>query len=108
MADLGRKQYYYHAGLTVASGAVDQQVAVLTSLYTAGRDPVTAAATYLTIATDVAVTVKINATTATEITVGTTDGFTLPGGVMSISNLYFSHTGASSGSGDATVEIFAS
>jgi len=60
---------------------------------------------WLYITTDVAVTVKINSTSAHSITVGTTSGITVPAGVMAINKLYFSHTGASSASGDATVTI---
>lgn len=106
MADLGRK-HYYNRQATVTTGAVNQEVDLLAAIIVEGRDKTIGAATYLTVTTDVEVTMKINLTTADSITVDTTDGHTVPGGVMSISKLYFTHTGASSGSGDATVTIFA-
>lgn len=107
MADLGRKEYYYNGSLTVAVGASDQAVDILGALVSAGRDRIKAAASYLKVVTDIAITMKINNTSATAVTVDTTDGVEIPAGVMSISKVYFTHTGASSASGNATVEIFA-
>ncbi len=106
MAHLGRRHYYWHT-VTVNVGAVNQAVAILTDLLAAGRDQIIGSATWLKVTTDVQITMRINSTTADEITVGTTSGIEVPEGVMAIDNLYLSHTGASSGAGAASVVIFA-
>lgn len=99
---------YYYAEVAVAPGAVNQEVNLSTLLEVGQKSPRwQRQARYLTITTTVNLTLRINSTSEEEITVDTTDGFTLPVGAMEIEKLYFSHTGASSALGAAAVTIFA-
>ena len=98
---------YYYAEVAVPTGAVNQQVD-LSALLAVGQNPRwQRQARYLTVATTVDLTMRINSTTANVITVDTTDGFQVPVAAMEIVKLFFSHTGASSASGAAAVTVFA-
>ena len=104
-----RRQDYYRKTIVVTIGTADRLVDVGAALRAAWSDGrFTPAPTRLVIETTVDLTLKINETTADEITITAASGFTLPPEAeLEVSRLYFSHTGASSGSGDASVSIFA-
>ena len=97
---------YYYGSTLVSVGAVDQEVDVL-----AGIAPVlgfTPAPNYLNVETDVDLTVRINHTSAAEIPVTAAAGLTIVAGAqLEIHRLYFTHSGASSALGDATVTVLA-
>ena len=98
---------YYYAEIAVLPGAVNQAVDLSALLEIGQNTRWQRQARYLTIVTTVNLTLRINSPTEEEITVDSTDGFTLPVGAMEIEKLYFSHCGASSGSGAAAITIFA-
>ena len=98
---------YYRKSVTVIVGASDQLVDLLGALETAGRNQAIGPARYLVVETDVDITMRINDATLDEIPGVATAGVTIPLNVMAVSRLYFTHAGASSALGDATVTIFA-
>lgn len=103
-----RRETYIYKSITVNPGATDQLYNIDTALIAAGR----AAADFdhahhIELTTDVAITFKINSTSGDEIPLPTSGGFILEAGDMDVRRLYFTHTGASSGSGAATVKLWA-
>jgi len=98
---------YYNNEVTVIVGAANQEVDLAAALDIEANPRWQRLARYLHITTDVALTMRINKTTADLITVDTTDGITLPVNAMEIEKLYFTHPIASSALGTATVVIFA-
>ena len=108
-----RVDYYYEASLTVPTGAEDQELDLHAALATLGRDPnnegvsTAGVPVFIRLKTDVAITWKINDTALAAMPLTVATGATLPADIMKISKLYFTHTGASSASGDASVEILA-
>jgi len=104
--ELKRTHYYYSTPFTVPMAAVDQVLDVRGGITPASTT--TPAPNRLVIATDIDITVKINCTSAAEIPVTAAAGLTIPADCrLEISKLYFSHMGASSALGDATVTVLA-
>ena len=99
------EEYYYNAAYTVAVGADDVEFDLLAELVALGRSTDVPPA-YLSLTSDIAITVKLNDTAFTAIPLPVASGL-LFDHILRVSTLYFSHTGASSASGDATVTILA-
>lgn len=102
-----RDGLYYAATETILGGVPNQLVDIQTALEALGRGEGVGPARYLSVKTDVNVTVKINDVTATAILVTSTDPLVIPLYVMAIYRLYISHTGLC-GAGAASAVIFAS
>lgn len=98
---------YYYDTITVPMGAADQLLDILAALEALGRNKAIGPARYVAIETDVSIMVKFNDTSLAEVPVLSTAARIIPANAMAISRLYFSHTGASSALGDATVTILA-
>lgn len=99
---------YYNRTATVNVGAVNQEVDISAALTALGRKDAVGPARFLRLSSDITCTVKLNATDADVITLtGGAAAMEIPLNVMVILKLYFSHTGASSASGAASVKIFA-
>lgn len=104
---------YICKSVAVPIGAVNQEVDVATLLATAGRATGVQWAHWFFLSTDVDVTVRLNDSSADEISLTSANGLLNdaqgqpPYGAVRLMKLYLSHTGASSGSGDATVNLFA-
>ena len=109
MADRTERTEYYRASVVVTIGAVNQHVDLYALMVAAlSQDRYIPQPHYLHVETTVDVTLRINRTGAQEISVTAASGLTIdPAAELDMTHLYFSHTGASSALGDATVTIFA-
>ena len=107
MSVTGRRTYYCNEAYVVPIGAVDQELDIHQALLDDGRSNTEDAAWYLKLDTDITVTFKINSAAFDAITL-TNAGLVFEPGGIEVFKLFFSHVGASSGSGDATLSIYAS
>ena len=97
---------YYAATVTVAGGVPNQLVDIADALDTAGRATSIGPARYITITTDVAITVRFNDVTLGAVPIAIGGVLTIPLNVLAISRLYLTHTGVC-GAGAASVRILA-
>lgn len=98
-----RAAVYYFGTKSLSVGAVNEEVDLESLLSTRGS---IRPARYLWVESDLSITMRLNKNTADEITLETATAKSFDD-LLSIKKLFFTHTGASSSSGDATVEIFA-
>lgn len=102
-----RDTEYYYAQIDVPVGAVNQVLDIYAALVAQGRESTMGHARYVTLQTDVDITVKVNRSTAQAIPLTGTDGLSWLWQVLQVDKVYFTHTSASSAEGDATVAVFA-
>jgi len=97
-----RRACYVSTTIAVVDSVVDQEYDLKAALVAKGGYE---GARYMKLSSDLAISFKINSTSGDSIALGTTT--LVFDDTITISKLYFSHIGAASGSGDATVTLLA-
>ena len=103
---INRDDYYANMAYTVIPGSADLELDLEAILIAVGRHQLKSECGYVEIVTNVAIYVKLNRTTASLITCGTTTARIFDR-VCKIKKLFFTYPIAGCAAGNATVKILA-
>jgi len=97
-----RRSVYVSTTISVVDGIANQAYDLRAALDAKGGWN---GARYLKIASTLTITMRVNSTAADQITIGTTA--IVLDDILTINDLYFTHAGGASGTGNATVTLLA-
>ncbi len=103
---VNRADYYYNGSYTVTDRVSDQKLDLNAALKALGRASLKSDAHYLKLTTDKNITVKLNNTSYGEIPLLSATPLIFDQSIKVV-ELYFTHGGGASGSGDASITILA-